>query len=465
MDAMRTGWGLVVAAACACGACMTACGNHRPYDETDAAIPVDACTDGIGCQVDNHCPGGGHTTLTGTVWAPNGTLPLYNASVFVPTQPLEAFTPGVSCDRCANALSGSPLVQAQTGADGSFTLADVPSGPDIPLVIQLGRWRREVRVPNVMPCADNLVTDPDLTRLPRNREEGDIPHMAIATGAADPLECLLLKLGLDPAEITAPLDGGRISFFTATDAPGTDLDPPAPTAADLYGSLDTLTQYDAVLLPCEGGPFDKSVVDGTPLPTDPRVSLSQYIDLGGRVFTTHYSYDWWTYPGSIYNQLAAPQSGSGEWPVEQADEFNDTITAPIELNFPKGVAFAEWLGYAGVTSPPDQLDIEQGRHDITGVNPQYVRPWVTYDFDAVASGPGVMHFTFDTPLDPPLDGSGQPEYCGRVVFSDFHVTASAISNANLPFPAACNTDPLTDQEKALAFMLFDLTSCVDSTLE
>ncbi len=55
---------------------------------------------------------------------------------------------------------------------------------------------------------------------------------------------------------------------------------------------------------------------------------------------------------------------------------------------------------------------------------------------------------------------GVPAYCGRVVFSDFHVTAGAVQPMNKTFPGACKSDPMTDQEKALAFMLFDLSSCV-----
>jgi hypothetical protein len=57
---------------------------------------------------------------------------------------------------------------------------------------------------------------------------------------------------------------------------------------------------------------------------------------------------------------------------------------------------------------------------------------------------------------------GAPLYCGRAVFSDFHVTADALQGMKKTFPTDCKADPLTDQEKALAFMLFDLSSCVQS---
>jgi hypothetical protein len=48
--------------------------------------------------------------------------------------------------------------------------------------------------------------------------------------------------------------------------------------------------------------------------------------------------------------------------------------------------------------------------------------------------------------------------CGRLIFSDFH--ASVTAPLGTTFPGECDPDlTLTAEEKALAFMLFDLTSC------
>src|SRR5688572_23707691 len=55
-----------------------------------------ACV-GLECQ-QVACANGGTTSLRGTVMDPSGTVPLYNAVVYVPNAPLAPFTPGVSCD-------------------------------------------------------------------------------------------------------------------------------------------------------------------------------------------------------------------------------------------------------------------------------------------------------------------------------------------------------------------------------
>ncbi len=67
--------------------------------------PVDAgsttCT-GL-CLQQVTCSGKGvTTTITGTVYAPNGTDPIYNALVYIPNAPVANFTPGVACDQCTS---------------------------------------------------------------------------------------------------------------------------------------------------------------------------------------------------------------------------------------------------------------------------------------------------------------------------------------------------------------------------
>jgi N-acetylneuraminic acid mutarotase len=161
------------------------------------------------------CAGSATTSVSGTVYAPNGVDPLPNAVVYVPNAPVAAFTSSVSCDNCAQA-SGSPLVGGTTGVDGKFTLTNVPAGNNIPLVIQIGRWRRQVSIPTVTACTTTTVAAA-LTRLPKNKGEGDIPKQAFVTGEKDALECVLRKIGVDDSEFTNALGNGRIHLYAAAD--------------------------------------------------------------------------------------------------------------------------------------------------------------------------------------------------------------------------------------------------------
>ena len=127
-------------------------------DPPDLSMP---CEGTLKCRQVS-CGEGVTTTLSGKVYIPSGKLPLYNAIVYVPDAPLEPFKPGVTCDKCGAIASGKPIVTALTGADGSFVLENVPAGTNVPLVLQVGRWRRRVIIPEVIPCANNVLKDVDL---------------------------------------------------------------------------------------------------------------------------------------------------------------------------------------------------------------------------------------------------------------------------------------------------------------
>jgi hypothetical protein len=173
-------------------------------------MPEGPCQ-GLECQVPA-CAGATTTSISGKVYDPAGKVPLYNVVVYVPNGPVPAFTEGASCDRCGASIM-DPVTAAITDETGSFKLEKVPAGADIPLVIQVGKWRRQIKVPSVAPCADTALTDPQLTRLPRNKAEGDIPRIAIAAGGADQMECLPRRLGIDDAEFTTSAGDGRIHLF------------------------------------------------------------------------------------------------------------------------------------------------------------------------------------------------------------------------------------------------------------
>src|SRR5580658_10739274 len=221
---------------------------------------------GTGGCVQVSCPNGGTTSISGTVYAPNGTDPLPNILVYIPTASITAFTDGVSVtnptlDSAANLVSGDPLVETTTAANGTFTLSNVPPGSSIPLVIQAGRWRREFVIPTVASCSNTTLTtvtqggssslagygESTSVRFAQTQGEGDIPKMALVTGHADSLECSLRKVGIADSEFTdytvnvssggsAP---GRVNLFQGTGNSGVSAGTTTHTESTLVGSTST----------------------------------------------------------------------------------------------------------------------------------------------------------------------------------------------------------------------------------
>lgn len=387
------------------------------------------------------CEGGTTTTISGIVNDPAGKVPLYNVVVYVPNTAVEPFKDGASCDRCGN-ISGSPLVSALTDTRGKFVLSNVPTGKDVPLVIQIGKWRRQVVIPTVNACADNPI-GAGLLRLPRNKSEGDIPHIAITTGGADPLECLLRKIGVDDSEFGIAGGAQRVHLFEGQNGGGNKLasGPSYAKQATLWPDAATISKYDILLLACEGAGED---VVGADKPASSRAAMRDYMNAGGRIFMSHL-HKYWLLRGPDPLPTVATF-------VEKPDLPNPT-TAFIDTSFPKGAALSEWMLNVGASTKANEFTLNAGQHTVDAVNMATSQRWIYGK-----SPDSVMYYTFNTPI-----GTKPEEQCGRVVFSDIHVSSG--DDVGAAFPKGCKTKDLSAQEKALEFMLFDLSSCVNPDKE
>jgi hypothetical protein len=393
-------------------------------DEIERALP--SC---VACRWTS-CPDGKHTTISGTVRTPAkvNADPLYNAVVYVPGAPVDPFPETVSCDRCGN-VSGKPLAAALSRSDGTFTLDDVPAGQGIPLVLQMGRWRRQVVLPDIVECQDNPIPA-ELTRFPRNRGEGDIPRMALVTSSYDPEECILRKIGIDDAEFTDPSELGRIHLF---DGGGALASLTTPGAAELWSDSTTLQRYDMVLLPCNSRASGAAA----------RTAVAGYADAGGRVFTTDLSFSWIIDEGS-------PFGATAQWvPQPKVDEPHQSLPSMVDTTFPKGQALAEWLHGVGATPTAGEITLHGTYRRSLAVNAPTQR-WLYSNEPS-----SLQSFTFNTPI-----AAAGEQQCGRFAYSSFHIAdATGFGTGNV-FPAGCDDAPLTPQERVLEFMLFDLASCV-----
>jgi hypothetical protein len=348
-------------------------------------------------------------SLTGTVLAPEGTIPISGALVYLThTQP-EAIPQQVFCDKCIDL--GTDIPYTLSAADGSFSLDAYQTGEQY-LVVQKGAFRR-VRTVNVAKGEQSV--GPDVTTLPsvQDPQNGDdIPKMAVLDGIYDDIENTLGKLGLGEVDGSGSLMVGTESFDyiqgSARDAFLTDY--------------DTLSQYHVVFFPCADSWPDSYL-------TDPAVldNLRRFMAEGGRLYVTDWSYD-------VLRQTdPTPITWLGDDGSFGSAHLLPSYDAPSTATEP---GLAEWLAAQGITSFVTELNYTA----IESVNP-YTAP----DEDgAVTDFTPTVWVTGEYQGQRPLTVSYQYG-CGRALFSTYHTEAGST---------------LLTQERALLYIVLEVAVCI-----
>jgi hypothetical protein len=418
---------------------------------------------GWACKIDECNGHPENTTVRAKVYDPAGKNPLYNVIVYVNNAALEPITSGATCEACVQA-TGQPIAAAITDTTGEFVMKTVPSGKNVPLVMQIGKWRRAITLPEVKPCQENVFNDPQQFRLPRTQAEGNIPKIAITTGEADTLECLLRRIGVGDAEFSNPTGMGRINLFS--DAGGSSSYSSGggsyPSYTQLAGTADSFKAYDVVLMNCTG-----SQSDGRKYTTAQKQALMDYVDGGGRAFLEHYHYAWLRGMNegpeveNTRKYLQTPFPAVATWATEANTSLDNgfggtTHDFSVDTTFQRGSDMADWLQNVKATTTKGTISLFDVKNPAIATLPVSQR-WIFDDNANPGAAPdpasAVPYFSFNTPI-------GMPDaVCGRLVHTGIHVSGVAMEK-NGAFPAECKVADLTPQEQAMEFMLFDLSSCV-----
>jgi hypothetical protein len=498
--------------------CGGSCGDAAQACLADARNAKQSCVTGTGgctgplCDDLPACSGNAETRLTGTVRTPgrvqNGVtinqIAVPNAVVYIPADP-NAALPNIfqgvsannpaSCGRCEDeelvADGQTVLAAAVTDFKGAFTLEGrVPVGEAFNLVIKAGKWRRVVRVPaGVAQSCKTTSLATEYTRLSKNSTDGragtQLPKIAVSTGEVDEMECVFRNIGIDEAEFTAPSGSGRIHLYRSNGArigtttctgtyrdsgknvscaannnagctqrkKGCKLSTRDESVADsnLYGSQSRLNSYDIIVWDCEGEEQQHDTHDA---------KIRAYVDAGGRMFASHFSYAWIEGNGSLDRSATWGTSGSADSGTGYVSMPSGT-TRRDGANPTKSLVFRSWLDWQGALAgtTANRLD-NPGTPSFTISEPRdragaSVGPstdeWVYRN----SGGVKVQQLSFNTPY-----GASARNICGRVAYSGFHVASADNDGDNDFFPGVCSNDALSTQEKVLVFMLFDLAACV-----
>ncbi len=357
--------------------------------------------------------------ITGKVLAPEGTIPISGALVYVTSQFPDPIPDGVYCDRCVEITPSTDYTFSKP--DGTFDLGVHATGP-MYLVVQKGQFRR---IRAIMVTTGAQPADASLTTLPgrTNQAAGDsIPKMAVRIGAWDSIETSLQKLGI----ASDAFDRFEYAF------PPDPNDPHSPDKLfnDYAG---TLSKYHIVFVPCSGS-SGTTCNDYTTSSATVKSNLQQFVESGGRLYVTDYSYDFVRQPWPEYVDWVDQTTEIGSACLSGA---YDSVAQNVDPGLEAWMA-AQGMGTFSVVQSWTAIDQV---HTVATTDldnkPVMVTPkvWVWAD-----TGQGLHPSTISF-----------ERSCGRVLFSTYHTEGNGGAT-------------LLPQEKALLYVLLEVAVCVNQPI-
>ncbi len=418
--------GFLAVLATACAASNGANTKSSPNDDTSS----DGGAGGAGGQGGGDGPAvtvgglGGSTTstssggvanakLAGTVFAPEGSIPVSGALVYLVKDAPAPIPSGAFCAKCIEITASMPY--ALSAADGRFEF-DAPAG-SYKLVVTHGMFRR-VRAIEVAEGQNDLA--PALTTLPGKSGVGDdIPNMAVIADGYDDVYNTLAKLGLGQVDSTGELIEGSASFSIYD-----DWDSPLGDGASLFTDLSELQQYHIVFIPCTDA-FD----DYLALPKVQQ-NLRKYVEAGGRLYVTDYSYE-------VINRAF---SGRIEWHGGDGSLGSATVVAydaPAVISDP---GLADWLQAQNISSFDlvDSFTIIDSVHEYQAPDEDGIiktfkpKVWMNSVIPNLGTRPATVTFQHG---------------CGKALFSTYH-TEGQFGVGLMP------------QERALLYTILEVAVCI-----
>ncbi len=351
----------ITAAAAGCASQDRAFTKESPGPGTAAPPPADFGEGGApGETVQGH--------LRGTVRAPNGTVPVAGALLYLSKDKPEAIPSKVYCDECVQLAAGT--VHALSDATGKYDLPATTKGKQY-LIIQKGGFRRvrEIYVSGDETLPDTLTTLPPKADLAAGDE---VPRMTVVHGQYDEIEASLEKLGIDPSAIevvqSALIGVAAKSFLT--------------DAGKVNGR-------HIVFLPC--GDYTQPAPN-TDLSSDPQIqaNLRDFVEAGGRLYVTDWHYDFIarTFPGKIAFTGASSQacSGCGRLTYDAAASVTDPD-------------LSSWMAAQNLSA----FTLQKNYTEVDSLSGGKV--WVSGSRGGAAPKPATVSFE---------------QGCGRVMFSTYH---------------------------------------------